>query len=115
MGDMQSTMKPGNQTEGSLWGPRSCRGNRAGVLEELGQSIRAREERGSERRIKPEYYRWKQIQQKPIKILKDLYCQEVLNIRLKTLGAVKSPFGFQTFENIHFSCVQREEIDNKNS
>ena len=77
--------------------------------------IAAVKERGSERRIKPEYYRWKQIQQKPIKILKDLYCQEVLNIRLKTLGAVKSPFGFQTFENIHFSCVQREEIDNNNS
>lgn len=57
MGDMQSTMKPGNQTEGSLWGPRSCRGNRAGVLEELGQSIRAREERGSERRP-----RWRVVQ-----------------------------------------------------
>jgi len=50
MGDLQSKMKPGNQTEGSPCGPRSCGGNRAGVLGELGRSIRAREERGSEMR-----------------------------------------------------------------
>ena len=57
MGDLQSKMKPGNQTEGSPWGPRSCGGNRVGVLGELGQSIRAREERGSEMRP-----RWRVVQ-----------------------------------------------------
>ena len=50
MGDLQSKMKPGNQTEGSPRGPGSCGGNRPGMQEELSQSIRAREERCSELR-----------------------------------------------------------------
>ena len=55
------------------------------LQEEIIETAAVKERERGERRIKLEDYRWKQIQQKPIKILKNLYCQEVLNIRLKTL------------------------------